>query len=120
MLPAAGRYDAAEDPNIPKQIRRMMQLYEYGDSSFAGRCRNFSWPEARDLLAPVIHLDPLTPEEMLVLCEKLAEMYANLYGYERQVGTDDLVGFIKLEYARVGADQNITPRVRSSGTSSSC
>ena len=70
----------------------------------------FSRPGARDLLAPVIRLEPLTPEEMLVLCEKLSGMHAGLYGYERKPGTDELVRFIKLEYGRIGADQNITPR----------
>jgi hypothetical protein len=70
----------------------------------------FSRPGARDLLAPVIRLEPLTAEEMLVLCEKLAEMHAGLYAYERMVTTDDLVAFIKMEYGRIGADQNITPR----------
>ena len=33
-----------------------------------------------------------------------------LYGYPRTLGTDDLVNFIKIEYGRIGADQNITPR----------
>ena len=70
----------------------------------------FSKPGARDLLAPVIRLEPLTAEEMLVLCEKLAEMHAGLYGYTRSITTDDLVKFIKIEYGRIGADQNITPR----------
>lgn len=70
----------------------------------------FSKPGARDMLAPVIRLDPLTPEEMLVLCEKLTAMHAGLYGYEDKLTTDDLSGFIKIEYERVGADQNITPR----------
>lgn len=70
----------------------------------------FSRPGTRDLLAPVIRLEPLTAEEMFVLCEKLAEMHAGLYAYERMVTTDDLVVFIKMEYGRIGADQNITPR----------
>lgn len=70
----------------------------------------FSRPGARDLLAPVIRLEPLTAEEMLVLCEKLSEMHAGLYGYSRSISTEDLVGFIKIEYGRIGADQNITPR----------
>ena len=70
----------------------------------------FSKPGARDLLAPVIRLDPLTPEEMLVLCEKLSDIHAGLYGYERKLGTDALVAFIKLEYGRIGAEENITPR----------
>ena len=70
----------------------------------------FSRPGARDLLAPVIRLEALTAEEMLVLCEKLAQMHADLYGYPRRLATDDLVTFIKVEYGRIGADQNITPR----------
>ena len=37
-------------------------------------------------------------------------MHSALYGYERTVSTDDLVTFIKVEYGRIGADQNITPR----------
>ena len=70
----------------------------------------FSRPDARDLLAPVIRLEALTAEEMLVLCEKLAQMHADLYGYPRRLVTNDLVAFIKVEYGRIGADQNITPR----------
>ena len=70
----------------------------------------FSRPGARDLLAPVIRLEPLTPEEMLVLCEKLCAMHAGLYGYQRSLSTQELADFIKLEYGRIGADQNITPR----------
>ena len=58
----------------------------------------------------MIRLEPLTAEEMLVLCEKLAEMHAGLYGYSRHITTEDLVSFIKIEYGRIGADQNITPR----------
>ena len=70
----------------------------------------FSRPGARDLLAPVIRLDPLTATEMLVLCEKLADMHGTLYGYEPRMGTDELASFIQMEYGRIGADANITPR----------
>ena len=37
-------------------------------------------------------------------------MHADLYGYASKLSTDDLAAFIKLEYSRIGADQNITPR----------
>ena len=70
----------------------------------------FSRPGARDLLAPVIRLEALTAEEMLILCEKLAAMHADLYGYNRSITTEDLAAFIRIEYERIGADQNITPR----------
>ena len=95
-------------PQALEDKRRGIYSYEALRSRLAeGR---FSRPGARDLLAPVIRLDPLTAEEMLVLCEKLADMHAGLYGYERSVTTEDLAGFIKVEYGRIGADQNITPR----------
>ena len=45
-----------------------------------------------------------------MLCEKLAAMHADLYGYARSLTTDDLAGFIRVEYGRIGADANITPR----------
>lgn len=95
-------------PQAVEDKRRGLFSYEALRSRLAEG--KFSKPGARDLLAPVIRLEPLTPEEMLVLCEKLAGMHAGLYGYERKLRTDALVQFIKMEYARVGADQNITPR----------
>ena len=70
----------------------------------------FSRPGARDLLAPVIRLEPLTAEEMLILCEKLEDMHAGLYGYESRITTEDLAAFIRIEYERIGAEANITPR----------
>ena len=95
-------------PQALEDKRRGIYSYEALRSRLAEG--KFSRPGARDLLAPVIRLEPLTAEEMLVLCEKLADMHADLYGYERRLTTDDLVPFIKMEYGRIGADQNITPR----------
>lgn len=63
-----------------------------------------------DLLAPVIHLQPLTHEELLVLVEKLADIHAGLFGYERSITQDELVGFLQAEFGRVGADSHLTPR----------
>lgn len=70
----------------------------------------FSLQGEQDLLAPVIRLQPLTSEEMLVLTEKLAEIHAGLYGYEKTMADNDLADFIKIEYGRIGADAHITPR----------
>ena len=95
-------------PQALEDKRRGIYSYEALRSRLAEG--KFSRPGARDLLAPVIRLEPLTAEEMLVLCEKLADMHADLYGYQRILTTDDLVPFIKMEYGRIGADQNITPR----------
>ena len=46
----------------------------------------------------------------MVLCEKLSDMHAFLYGYERTIDTPDLVTFIRIEYGRIGSDTHITPR----------
>ena len=89
---------------------RRRGIYSYEALSSRLKEGRFSKPGARDMLAPVIRLEPLTAEEMLVLCEKLSDMHADLYGYPRSVTTDDLAVFIKAEYARIGADLNITPR----------
>jgi hypothetical protein len=70
----------------------------------------FSKPGMRDLLSPVIRLEALTPEEMLVLCEKLSDMHADLYSYSKTLNDRELGDFISLEYSRIGAMENITPR----------
>lgn len=97
-----GTPQAIEDP------RRGVYSYEALRSRLAEG--KFSREGARDLLAPVIRLEPLTAEEMMVLTEKLADMHAGLYGYERKLQAEDLETFIRIEYSRIGADANITPR----------
>ena len=95
-------------PQAIEDKRRGVYSYEALRSRLAEG--KFSKPGARDLLAPVIRLDPITAEEMLILCEKLAVMHAGLYGYEQKIATNDLAAFIKIEYERIGADVHITPR----------
>ena len=95
-------------PQAIEDKRRGVYSYEALRSRLAEG--KFSKPGARDLLAPVIRLDPITAEEMLILCEKLAAMHAGLYDYEQKITTNDLAAFIKIEYERIGADVHITPR----------
>ena len=95
-------------PQSVEDTRRGIYSYEALRSRLTeGR---FSRAGGRDMLAPVIRLDPLSPEEMLVLTEKLADMHAGLYGYERSMTQEDLALFLRIEYGRIGADTNITPR----------
>lgn len=70
----------------------------------------FGREDIKDVLAPVIKLSPLTYEEMLVLIEKLADIHAGLFEYERVISQDDMINFIKIEFGRIGAETNITPR----------
>lgn len=95
-------------PQAVEDRRRGVYSYEALRSRLAEG--KFSRPGAWDMLAPVIRLEPLTAAEMLVLCDKLAAMHAGLYGYSQSVTDEDLAEFIKIEFSRVGADSNITPR----------
>ncbi|QNQ80914.1 ATP-binding protein [Lactobacillus sp. PV034] len=95
-------------PQAVEDRRRGVYSYEALRSRLANG--KFSKAGASDMYAPVIKLEPLNAEEMLVLTEKLAQMHASLYGYEMTISDEDLATFIKIEYGRVGADSNITPR----------
>lgn len=95
-------------PQAVEDRRRGVYSYEALRSRLSQG--KFAEAGARDMYAPVIKLTALTPEEMLVLCEKLADMHAGLYNYQRSISTADLSQFIKIEYARIGADSKITPR----------
>lgn len=95
-------------PQAVEDRRRGVYSYEALRSRLAEG--KFSKEGNRDLNAPVIHLEPLTPEEMLILVEKLADMHAGLYGYDKKITEADLAAFIKLEYGRVGAERKLTPR----------
>ncbi|MDD6406387.1 MAG: ATP-binding protein [Lactobacillus equicursoris] len=95
-------------PQAVEDRRRGVYSYEALRSRLAEG--KFSKEGNRDLNAPVIHLEPLTPEEMLILVEKLADMHAGLYGCDKKITEADLAAFIKLEYGRVGAERKITPR----------
>jgi hypothetical protein len=95
-------------PQCIEDTRRGVYSYEALRSRLAeGR---FGREGTRDMLAPVIKLEALSHEEMLVLTEKLADIHAGLFEYDRILTEDDLVTFIKIEYSRIGANTNITPR----------
>ena len=95
-------------PQCIEDTRRGVYSYEALRSRLAeGR---FGREGIKDMLAPVIHLSPLTSEEMIVLTEKLADIHAELFGYTRRISESDSVEFIKLEFSRIGAGSHITPR----------
>lgn len=95
-------------PQCMEDKRRGVYSYEALRSRLAEG--KFSREGARDMLAPVIRLEPLSSEEMLILAEKLSDLHAGLYKYQKTITDQDLVTFITIEYGRIGADSNITPR----------
>lgn len=70
----------------------------------------FAREDMRDMLAPIIRLQPLTYEELLVLIEKIAQIHAGYFGYTCALTDADLVDFLTIEFGRVGADTHLTPR----------
>ena len=94
-------------PQCMEDPRRGVYSYEALRSRLAEG--HFSG-EHKDLLSPVIRLQPLTYEEMLILTEKLADIHAGLYEYPQIVRQQDMVDFIEIEFGRIGADTHITPR----------
>lgn len=95
-------------PQCVEDTRRGVYSYEALRSRLAeGR---FGREGVKDMLAPVIKLAPLTYEEMLVLVEKLADIHSTLFEYTQKLSEEDMVNFIKIEFGRIGADSNITPR----------
>lgn len=95
-------------PQCIEDNRRGIYSYEALKSRLEeGR---FGKGDYKDFLAPVIKLQPLSNEEMLILIEKLAEIHGSLFGYEPKLTQNDLITFIKIEFGRIGANTNITPR----------
>ena len=94
-------------PQCMEDTRRGIYSYEalrsrLVDGRFGGDLNN--------LHAPVIRLNPLGYAEMRILVEKLAEIHSVLYEYPQTITAEELDSFIKIEYGRIGADSNLTPR----------
>lgn len=95
-------------PQSIEDRRRGVYSYEALRSRLSeGR---FAREGLRDMMAPVIRLEPLTAEELFVLVEKLAAIHAGYFGYDQRLMGDDLAEFLRIELGRVGASTLITPR----------
>lgn len=95
-------------PTSIEDRRRGVFSYEALRSRLAqGR---FARDDLKDMLAPIIRLQSLTYEELLVLIEKLMQIHAGYFGWTPTLTESDLVDFLKIEFGRVGADTHLTPR----------
>lgn len=95
-------------PTSIEDRRRGVFSYEALRSRLAqGR---FARDDLKDMLAPIIRLQPLAYEELLVLIEKLMQIHAGYFGWTPTLTENDLVDFLKIEFGRVGADTHLTPR----------
>ena len=59
---------------------------------------------------PIIALEMLSHEEILILLQKLRDIHALHYGYEAQLTQEQLVHFMEEAVGRLGADELLTAR----------
>ncbi len=97
-------------PQCIEDTRRGVYSYEALRSRLAEGRFGLAAPSMRDMLAPIIRLEPLRPEELLVLTEKLTDLHAQLFDYPSVLTDAQRELFIRIELSRIGADNHITPR----------
>lgn len=59
---------------------------------------------------PILKLEMLSSEEILILLQKLTQIHAWHFGYTPSVSNEDIIGFMESAVGRLGADQLLTPR----------
>lgn len=64
----------------------------------------------RNYTGPLIQLDMLSHEEILILLQRLRHIHALHYGVEPLLTDDQLIAFMEKAVGRLGADELLTPR----------
>lgn len=83
-------------------------LFSYGALKRRLESNKFETNEHRDLSQPVIKLTPLNQNDTFVLLTKLRDIHAAHFGYESNISKEEIASFLKKEYARPGANENLT------------
>lgn len=63
----------------------------------------------QDAIGPVIRLEPLTREEILILLQRLGEVHVAHYGSKKSLSPEDLQIFLSAIVSRLGAEALLTP-----------
>jgi hypothetical protein len=93
-------------PEFLEDDRRGM--FGYGALKRRLESNRFETKEYRDLSQPVIKLTPLNHNDTFLLMTKLRDIHAAHHGYEATVRKDEIAEFLKQEYGRPGAEENLT------------
>ncbi|MDQ0195037.1 ATP-binding protein [Paenibacillus wynnii] len=95
-------------PQFVEDGRRGLFSYEALRSRLvAGR---YGGSGLNNFTGPIIALDMLSHEEILVLLQKLKNIHAMHYGYEAKLSQTQLVHFMEEAVGRLGAEELLTPR----------
>ncbi len=89
---------------------RRRGLYSYEALRSRLEESRFSAQGGGHFLGPLIRLNPLKPEELLVLTEKVTALHGRLYDYQPALSQQDRIDFVTLELDRAGSSSHITPR----------
>ncbi|WP_223067998.1 ATP-binding protein [Paenibacillus caui] len=95
-------------PQFVEDERRGLFSYEALRSRLVeGR---FSGSGYQNYTGPILKLDMLSHEEILILLQKLLQIHGLHFSYEPSLTDSDLVLFMQTEVGRMGADVLLTPR----------
>lgn len=93
-------------PEFLEDDRRGM--FGYGALKRRLESNRFETKEYRDLSQPVVKLTPLNHNDTFLLMTKLRDIHAVHYRYEANATKDEIAKFLKAEYGRPGAEENLT------------
>ncbi|WP_314589489.1 ATP-binding protein [Paenibacillus terrigena] len=95
-------------PQFVEDQRRGLYSYEALRSRLIeGR---YAKDKLRNYAGPILKLDMLSYEEILILLQRLRQIHALHFGYTPSVTDDQMIAFMKLAVGRLGADELLTTR----------
>jgi len=95
-------------PQFVEDERRGLFSYEALRSRLVeGR---FAGNGYRNYTGPILKLEMLSHEEILILLQKLLQIHGLHFGYSPSLTDADLIQFMEMAVGRLGADELLTPR----------
>ena len=95
-------------PDFLEDTRR--GLFSYDALKTRLETSRFVTKEVRDVSGPVIRVDALSHTEILLLLNRVLDVYTAHYNYETRLNSADLQAFMQAVLNRVGANELLTPR----------
>jgi len=95
-------------PQFLEDNRRGLYSYEALKSRLTEG--KFVSSKYKNLMGPIIRLERLSDDEIFALALRICLLHTTYYGYEKKLGENDILEFLKVYMARVGASSYVTPR----------
>jgi len=95
-------------PQFLEDTRRGLFSYEALRSRLCDS--RFALEGFKNLIGPVIRLRKLSDDELFALISRVTKLYAQQYGQDPRITSEQMVQFLQICLNRAGADSMITPR----------